>query len=169
MTKQSRTGLTSSIISSAFFLMVTCHFQTLQTQRRSWTSALAPGFGLWTVCIGTHFRTLYCAKSNFPSQRAINILNPKYWQSTYHPFNPTCKVLRYLTSRKPSVMELYSMPPNVQFWIDNIGSLPWDFSDDQFDFIHVRCMGGSIRNWPSFLQACFTCVTFPCCQHVYMC
>ncbi|KAF8416691.1 putative TAM domain methyltransferase [Tirmania nivea] len=45
------------------------------------------------------------------------------------------------------------IPPNAQFQLDDAES-EWTFEPDQFDFIHIRCMFGSIRDWPRlFAQA----------------
>lgn len=38
-------------------------------------------------------------------------------------------------------------PPNCRFEIDDC-TQPWTFPDDHFDFIHVRCLYGSIADWP---------------------
>ncbi|KAF9881227.1 putative methyltransferase domain-containing protein [Colletotrichum karsti] len=45
------------------------------------------------------------------------------------------------------------VPPNVRFEIDDIEE-PWTFSEP-FDYIHVRMMKGSIRDWKTFFQRCF--------------
>ncbi|KAF2458093.1 S-adenosyl-L-methionine-dependent methyltransferase [Lineolata rhizophorae] len=45
-------------------------------------------------------------------------------------------------------------PPNVRFETDDARQ-EWTFPPDFFDFIHVRCMGGSILNWPEFLERCY--------------
>ena len=41
------------------------------------------------------------------------------------------------------------VPPNLQFEIDDAAS-PWTFPKDSFDFIHVRGLFGSLRDWPEF-------------------
>ncbi|KAF1808957.1 putative phosphoethanolamine N-methyltransferase [Eremomyces bilateralis CBS 781.70] len=42
-------------------------------------------------------------------------------------------------------------PPNVKFEIDDL-TQPWTFEQNSFDFIHVRTLGGSIRDWVTFLK-----------------
>ena len=44
--------------------------------------------------------------------------------------------------------------PNVKFEIDDI-TQPWTWESNSMDFIHVRTMGGSIKDWPGFLQECY--------------
>ncbi|OJJ34531.1 hypothetical protein ASPWEDRAFT_185016 [Aspergillus wentii DTO 134E9] len=46
------------------------------------------------------------------------------------------------------------VPPNVSFIIDDVEQ-DWSFPNDSFDFIHVRCLAGSLRNWPQFLKECY--------------
>lgn len=42
------------------------------------------------------------------------------------------------------------VPPNCKFLVDDCEG-PWAFADDQkFDYIHVRGMGGTIKDWPAF-------------------
>ena len=43
------------------------------------------------------------------------------------------------------------VPPNVQFEIDDAAS-EWTFPRESFDFIHVRGLFGSLRDWPAFYR-----------------
>ncbi|MCJ1362394.1 hypothetical protein MMC16_001497 [Acarospora aff. strigata] len=45
-------------------------------------------------------------------------------------------------------------PPNLRFEIDDCCS-KWTYNANSFDFIHVRCMYGSVADWPAFYQECF--------------
>ncbi|EGS22913.1 uncharacterized protein CTHT_0013910 [Thermochaetoides thermophila DSM 1495] len=45
------------------------------------------------------------------------------------------------------------VPPNVEFFIDDVQS-PWTYSSP-FDFIYMRYLTGSIRNWPALLQQAY--------------
>lgn len=38
-------------------------------------------------------------------------------------------------------------PPNCRFEIDDISD-PWTWPQNYFDFIHIRCLFGSIADWP---------------------
>lgn len=42
----------------------------------------------------------------------------------------------------------------MRFIIDDI-TQPWDFPINSFDFIHVRCLAGSITDWPEFLAQAY--------------
>jgi SAM-dependent methyltransferase len=42
------------------------------------------------------------------------------------------------------------VPPNVKFIVDDAES-PWLYPSDSFDFVHIRHMCSSIKNWPKLL------------------
>jgi SAM-dependent methyltransferase len=39
------------------------------------------------------------------------------------------------------------VPPNLKFEIDD-AQLDWTYPSDHFDFVHLRCLMGSISDWP---------------------
>ncbi|MBE3042184.1 hypothetical protein IMZ48_06310 [Candidatus Bathyarchaeota archaeon] len=43
------------------------------------------------------------------------------------------------------------VPPNCRFEVDDINK-PWTFDRDYFDYVHVRCMQGSVPNWTEFYK-----------------
>ncbi|KIW01727.1 uncharacterized protein PV09_06904 [Verruconis gallopava] len=47
------------------------------------------------------------------------------------------------------------IPPNLQFEIDDCTE-EWLYAKDSFDFIHVRCLYGSIADWPAFYKQVFS-------------
>ncbi|BCR91145.1 uncharacterized protein ACHE_61031S [Aspergillus chevalieri] len=47
------------------------------------------------------------------------------------------------------------VPPNCVFEIDDM-TLPWTYSPNQFDFIHIREMFGCIPDWDEFFRQCYT-------------
>lgn len=49
------------------------------------------------------------------------------------------------------------VPPNVRFELDDI-TLPWLWPENSFDFIHIRNMVGSIRNWPGVFAQALRCL-----------
>ncbi len=49
------------------------------------------------------------------------------------------------------------MPPNCHFEIDD-ASLEWTFPDNTFDYIHIRCLLGSIKDWVEVYRQCFRCL-----------
>ena len=46
------------------------------------------------------------------------------------------------------------MPPNVSFQIDD-ATKEWELPQNSFDFIHMRCLGGSIKDWPELLRQAY--------------
>lgn len=42
------------------------------------------------------------------------------------------------------------MPPNVRFEIDDVEA-DWTYTS-KFDYIHCRCMGNAIRDWPRLFR-----------------
>lgn len=87
----------------------------------------------------------------------MSIQMPMLSASTSHRFNRACKRLGFLQWRKNYRQLLtlsfhYSTPPNVHFQIDDLED-EWTFSQP-FDYIHVRAMSGSIKNWSAFLERC---------------
>ncbi|PSN66925.1 S-adenosyl-L-methionine-dependent methyltransferase [Corynespora cassiicola Philippines] len=46
-------------------------------------------------------------------------------------------------------------PPNCKFEVDDITSL-WTWDPASFDFINIRCLYGSIADWPGLYQQVFT-------------
>jgi SAM-dependent methyltransferase len=48
------------------------------------------------------------------------------------------------------------VPPNVQFYIDDVEN-EWMYDeDDAFDLVHTRVMGGSIGDWDKFVRQAYT-------------
>ncbi|OAP58043.1 hypothetical protein AYL99_07133 [Fonsecaea erecta] len=43
------------------------------------------------------------------------------------------------------------VPPNCRFEIEDCMD-EWSFDPDRFDYIHVRCLFGSVAEWPAFYQ-----------------
>lgn len=49
------------------------------------------------------------------------------------------------------------VPPNCRFELDD-ASLPWNFPDNHFDFIHVRYLLGSIADWGALYKEAYRCL-----------
>ncbi|EXJ92693.1 hypothetical protein A1O3_01245 [Capronia epimyces CBS 606.96] len=49
------------------------------------------------------------------------------------------------------------VPPNVRFEIDDMEA-EWTFAENQFDFIHIRGLHGSITDWPVLYAQCMRCL-----------
>ncbi|KAK3046097.1 hypothetical protein LTR09_012390 [Extremus antarcticus] len=46
------------------------------------------------------------------------------------------------------------VPPNCFFSIDDV-ELAWTFPDSHFDFVHIRCLMGSIKDWPALYRQAY--------------
>jgi len=46
------------------------------------------------------------------------------------------------------------VPPNVQFEVDDF-TLPWEHTPASFDFIHARCLYGSVPDWVKLYKEAF--------------
>jgi len=47
------------------------------------------------------------------------------------------------------------VPPNCKFEIEDC-TQDWTFAQDFFDFVHVRCLYGSIADWPAFYRKVYS-------------
>jgi hypothetical protein len=47
-----------------------------------------------------------------------------------------------------------NIPPNVRFEVDDMAQT-WTYPKNCFDFIHVRGLYGSIRDWPAFYKEAY--------------
>jgi hypothetical protein len=50
------------------------------------------------------------------------------------------------------------IPPNLRFEIDDIEN-EWNYSSP-FDFIHMRMLGGAIKDWPRVMRQAYEYVPF---------
>jgi hypothetical protein len=48
----------------------------------------------------------------------------------------------------------HRVPPNLEFQIDDC-ELDWTFTKGSFDFIHIRGLHGSVKDWPRLLKQAF--------------
>lgn len=49
------------------------------------------------------------------------------------------------------------MPPNVRFEIDD-ASKEWTFKENYFDYVHIRWLTGTIRDWNYLYQEAYRCM-----------
>jgi ubiquinone/menaquinone biosynthesis C-methylase UbiE len=49
------------------------------------------------------------------------------------------------------------VPPNLKFELDD-AQKPWTYPDNHFDYIHMRLMMGSIKDWPALYKEVFRCL-----------
>lgn len=48
-------------------------------------------------------------------------------------------------------------PPNCKFELDDASQV-WTFADNTFDYIHIRCLLGSIEDWVRLYRECLRCL-----------
>ncbi|KAF4930985.1 Secondary metabolism regulator LAE1 [Colletotrichum viniferum] len=71
------------------------------------------------------------------------------WSIDFGDEHPDAEVLGFdLSAIQPEFV-----PPNVYFEVDDLDN-EWIYSRP-FDYIHIRGMSGSVRNWPELLKKCF--------------
>ncbi|KAF6836797.1 methyltransferase domain-containing protein [Colletotrichum musicola] len=71
------------------------------------------------------------------------------WCIDFGDEHPDADVLGFdLSATQPEFV-----PPNVRFEVDDLDN-EWIYSKP-FDYIHIRGMSGSVRNWPELLKKCF--------------
>ncbi|KAN0096395.1 S-adenosyl-L-methionine-dependent methyltransferase [Hyaloscypha variabilis] len=49
------------------------------------------------------------------------------------------------------------VPPNCKFELDD-AQLEWTFPPEHFDFVHLRCLMGSIKDWPYIYSEIYRCM-----------
>lgn len=104
---------------------------------------------IFTLSLGNK---LYLApiSSSGPPQRALDVgTGTGIWAIDFADQHPNCQVIG--TDLSP--IQPGEVPPNLQFEIDDCCS-EWVYTKESFDFIHVRCMYGSIADWPAFYNEC---------------
>ncbi|ETN41889.1 uncharacterized protein HMPREF1541_03828 [Cyphellophora europaea CBS 101466] len=91
---------------------------------------------------------LFLAPINRNPQRVLDIgTGTGIWAIDFADQFPSAQVIG--TDLSP--MQPLYVPPNLQFEIDDAAA-DWTFPKESFDFIHVRGLFGSLRDWPAFYQ-----------------
>ncbi|KAL2880901.1 hypothetical protein SGCOL_003551 [Colletotrichum sp. CLE4] len=76
------------------------------------------------------------------------------WCIDFGDEHPNADVLGFdLSATQPEFV-----PPNVQFEVDDLDN-EWIYSR-HFDYIHIRGMSGSVRNWTELLRKCYEYAVF---------
>jgi methylase of polypeptide subunit release factors len=47
------------------------------------------------------------------------------------------------------------VPPNIRFEIEDFND-EWTFRTNDFDFIHLKCLFGSVGDWPKLYQQAYS-------------
>lgn len=75
------------------------------------------------------------------------------WAINFADEHPECSV----TGVDLSPIQPDLVPCNCVFEIDD-ASLEWTWEDDHFDFVHIRELFGSIRDWDLFFSEALRCI-----------
>jgi len=87
-------------------------------------------------------------------QKALDVgTGTGIWACEFGEQYPSCEV----TGIDLSPMQPSFVPPNVKFEIDNIEQ-EWTWPDDTFDYIHLRAMIGSIKDWDRLYRQAYRCL-----------
>ncbi|KAK1751469.1 mRNA 3'-end-processing protein yth1 [Echria macrotheca] len=54
-----------------------------------------------------------------------------------------------------SPMQPTWIPPNMKFEVDDATVLPWTYTPDSFDFVHVRYLFGAISDWTALFKEAY--------------
>ncbi|KAK3946829.1 S-adenosyl-L-methionine-dependent methyltransferase [Pseudoneurospora amorphoporcata] len=65
---------------------------------------------------------------------------------------PTCNVV----GTDISAIQPNWVPPNLQFDIDD-ASKTWTYSDNHFDYVHIRWLSGTMKDWASLYKEAYRC------------
>jgi len=75
------------------------------------------------------------------------------WACEFGDEFPGCEV----TGVDVSPMQPVMVPPNVKFEVDNAED-EWTWPDNTFDYIHLRGLLGSIKDWDKFYRQAYRCL-----------
>ncbi|KAH7157982.1 S-adenosyl-L-methionine-dependent methyltransferase [Dactylonectria estremocensis] len=93
---------------------------------------------------------LHAASLTQPLRRALDAgTGTGIWAIDFADEHPECEV----TGVDLSPIQPSAVPPNVSFFVDDLED-EWDYST-KFDFVFVRFLTGSIRDWPKFFNQSF--------------
>jgi ubiquinone/menaquinone biosynthesis C-methylase UbiE len=97
---------------------------------------------------------LYYAPIGQNPQRVLDVgTGTGIWAIDFAEQHPSAEVIGTdLSPTQPSWV-----PPNLKFELDD-AQLDWTFPDNHFDFIHVRLLMGSIRDWPKLYSEIYRCL-----------
>ncbi|KAH8884102.1 S-adenosyl-L-methionine-dependent methyltransferase [Thozetella sp. PMI_491] len=67
--------------------------------------------------------------------------------------HPNCSVI----GTEISPIQPSWVPPNLQFHIDDC-TQEWTYAENSFDYVHIRWMFGSIKDWTALFQQAYKCL-----------
>ncbi|OLN86445.1 Phosphomethylethanolamine N-methyltransferase 2 [Colletotrichum chlorophyti] len=72
------------------------------------------------------------------------------WAIDFADENPDCEVI----GTDISPIQPTWVPPNLKFEIDDC-TCEWTFEPESFDYVHIRFLVGSIRDWPALFKQAY--------------
>ena len=103
---------------------------------------------IYTMTLGS----LHFAPVSMPKQVLDIGTGTGIWAIEMGDEHPDAQILG--TDLSPIQPEL--VPPNCIFEIDDC-EMEWTWPDNHFDYIHIRDLHGSIRDWSKFMKEAFRC------------
>jgi hypothetical protein len=76
----------------------------------------------------------------------------------FEDWTATIDVLPWKLRGGRRLTDINRVPPNVNFQIDDC-ELDWTFEKESFDYIHIRGLQGSVKDWPRLLKQAYEYVT----------
>ncbi|RDW56885.1 hypothetical protein BP5796_12952 [Coleophoma crateriformis] len=109
--------------------------------------------------IGHHMYTLvldnklFLAPINPVAQNVLDVgTGTGIWAIDFADEHPSATI----TGTDLSPIQPTWVPPNLKFEIDD-AELDWTWADNWFDFVHMRALMGSIKDWPRLFSQAFRC------------
>ncbi|KAH0612389.1 uncharacterized protein H6S33_010441 [Morchella sextelata] len=96
---------------------------------------IGTGTGIWAIDVA----------ERYPSAEVIG--------TDLSPIRPSWHVYQFFLAREQRP-NFSRVPPNVSFQIDDAES-EWTFGESSFDFVHMRHLNGSIKDWQALLNQAF--------------
>ncbi|KFY27256.1 hypothetical protein V493_03618 [Pseudogymnoascus sp. VKM F-4281 (FW-2241)] len=109
--------------------------------------------------IGHHMLTLlldgklFLAPISLNPQKVIDVgTGTGIWAIDFADAHPSAMVIG--TDLSP--IQPCFVPPNLKFELDD-AQLDWTYEENSFDFVHIRCLMGSINDWAKLYSDVFRC------------
>ncbi|KAK3954391.1 S-adenosyl-L-methionine-dependent methyltransferase [Pseudoneurospora amorphoporcata] len=96
---------------------------------------------------------LYTAPLSKDIKNALDVgTGTGLWAIDFADKFPTCNVV----GTDISAIQPSWVPPNLQFDIDD-ASKTWTYPDNHFDYVHIRWLSGTIKDWTSLYKEAYRC------------
>ncbi|KAK1781455.1 S-adenosyl-L-methionine-dependent methyltransferase [Copromyces sp. CBS 386.78] len=96
---------------------------------------------------------LYTAPLSKDIKNALDVgTGTGLWAVDFADEFPTCNVV----GTDISAIQPNWVPPNLQFDIDD-ASKTWTYPDNHFDYVHIRWLSGTMKDWASLYKEAYRC------------